>query len=153
MDGQNQPLEQTPHLAPALTAVILGVVVLAAFGFYARSLEYRSITALAADEAIIERNGKLAPVKNQGTALQQAALETDGLLPIYGSSELVLHSGLQSTVSCDQLVPRSAHGVHGLPGGQGGNDLLDHPAKAGRGRPRAAGAESGGFRVACLVFR
>ncbi len=92
MDGQNQPLEQTPHLAPALTAVILGVVVLAAFGFYARSLEYRSITALAADEAIIERDGKLSPVKNQGTALQQAALDTDCLLPIYGSSELDLQA-------------------------------------------------------------
>ena len=91
MDCQHQPLEQTPHLAPALTAVILGVVVPAAFGFYARSLEYRSITALAADEAMIERDDKLAPVKNQGTALQQAAFDTDCLLPIYGSSELVLH--------------------------------------------------------------
>ena len=90
-DCQHQPLAQTPHLAPALTAMILGIVVPAVFGFYARSLEYRSITALAADEAMIERDGKLAPVKNQGTALQQAALETDCLLPIYGSSELVLH--------------------------------------------------------------
>jgi D-alanine transfer protein len=92
MHGQNQPLEQTPHLAPALTAVILGVVALEAFAFYARSLEYRSITALAADEAIIDREGKLAPVKNQGTALQQAALDTGCLLPIYGSSEQVLHA-------------------------------------------------------------
>ena len=56
----------------------------------ARSLEYRSITALAADEAIIEREGPLAPVKNQGTALQQAALDTGSLLPVYGSSELNL---------------------------------------------------------------
>ena len=90
MHGQNHPLEQTPHLAPALTAVILGVVVLAAFGSYARSLEFRSITALAADEAIIQPGGKLLPLKNQGTALQQAALETGCLLPIYGSSELNL---------------------------------------------------------------
>ena len=90
MHGLNQRLEQTPHLASALAAVILGVVVLEAFGFYARSLEYRSITALAADEAIIEREGQLAPVKNQGTALQQAALDTGCLLPIYGSSELNL---------------------------------------------------------------
>ena len=92
MDCQHQPSEQTPHLAPALTAVILVIVVLVAFGFYARSLEYRSIRALAADEAIIERDGKLAPVKNQGIALQQAALETGGLLPIYGSSELNLQA-------------------------------------------------------------
>jgi D-alanine transfer protein len=90
MHGLNQRLEQTPHLASALAAVILGAVVLEALGFYARSLEYRSITALAADEAIIEREGQLAPVKNQGTALQQAALDTSCLLPIYGSSELNL---------------------------------------------------------------
>jgi D-alanine transfer protein len=92
MDGQNHPSEQTPHLAPALTAVILGVVVLAAFGSFARSLEYRSIRALAADEAIIEVDGKLAPVKNQGAALQQAALDTGCLLPVYGSSELNLQA-------------------------------------------------------------
>jgi D-alanine transfer protein len=88
MDCQHQPLEHTPHLAPALTAVVLGVAVMAAFGVYARSLEYRSIKALAADEAIIDKNSKLAPVKNQGTALQQAALDTACLLPIFGSSEL-----------------------------------------------------------------
>jgi D-alanine transfer protein len=88
--ARNQPLEQLPHLAPALTALILGVVALEAFGIYARSLEYRLITALAADEAIITPHGIMAPVKNQGTALQQAALNTEGLLPVYGSSELNL---------------------------------------------------------------
>ena len=91
MHGRNQSWEPTPHLAPALTAVILGVIGLAAFGAYARSLEYRSIRALAADEVVIEVGGKLSPLKNQGTALQQAALEADCLLPIYGSSELNLH--------------------------------------------------------------
>jgi D-alanine transfer protein len=90
MDGRTQSLEQTPHLAPALAAVILGVVLLEAFGFFARSWEYRSIAALAASEVIIEPNGKLAPVKNQGTALQQAALDAGFLLPLYGSSELNL---------------------------------------------------------------
>ena len=92
MDGQNHPLGQTPHVAPALTAVILGVVGLMAFGVYARSLESRSISALAADQAIFERDGELSPVKDQGTAFQQAALETGGLLPIYGSSELTLQA-------------------------------------------------------------
>jgi D-alanine transfer protein len=92
MDCQHQRLERTPHLAPALTAVVLGVFILEAFGLYARSLEQRSITALAADEAMIEREGKLGPVKNQGTALQQAALDIDCLLPVYGSSEQVLHT-------------------------------------------------------------
>src|SRR4051794_32639410 len=51
MHGQNPLPEQPPHLAPALTALILGVVVLEAFGFYARSLESRMVTALAANEA------------------------------------------------------------------------------------------------------
>jgi D-alanine transfer protein len=92
MDAQRQPLEETPHLGPALTAVILTVVVIAALSFYARPLESRSIKALAADQAMIERDGKLAPVKNQGTALQQAAFETGDLLPLYGSSELVLNT-------------------------------------------------------------
>jgi D-alanine transfer protein len=92
MDGRSQSWEQTPHLAPALAAIILGIVALEAFGFFARFWEYRSIAALAAGEAIIEPNGKLAPVKNQGTALQQAALDTDFLLPVYGSSELNLLS-------------------------------------------------------------
>jgi D-alanine transfer protein len=90
MHDPNQPLEHLPHLAPALTAVILGIVLLEAFGIYARSLEYRSITALAADEAIIAPHGIMAPVKNQGTALQHAALDTSCLLPVYGSSELNL---------------------------------------------------------------
>ena len=84
-----------------------------------RSLEGRSIAALAAEEAIIDPNGDLYPVKNQGTALQQAAFETDGLLPVYGSSELNTSSGLQSAVSPDEPVPRSPDRVHGLPGGQG----------------------------------
>ena len=153
MPGHDQPSEQTPHLAPAVTAVILGFVAMAAFGSYARSLEARSIAALAADEAIIDRGGELSRLKNQGTALQQAAFETGGLLPLYGSSELNLLQALQSALSSDQPVPRSPHRVHGLPGGQGGSDLPDHPAKAGRGRPRAAGAESGGLAVAVLVLR
>jgi D-alanine transfer protein len=92
MHGENHSSEQTPHLAPALTAVILTVVVLAAFGVYARSLERRSIRAIAADQVVFQRGGKLSPLKNQGNALQQAALETGDLLPIYGSSELNLQS-------------------------------------------------------------
>lgn len=91
MDCQRELSEQTPHLAPALTALVLGVVGVTAVGFYARSLEVRSIHALAAGEAMIERGGKLGPVKDQGIALQQAVLEADDLLPLYGSSELVLH--------------------------------------------------------------
>src|SRR6476660_9142632 len=90
MHGPNQAVENLPHLAPALTAVILGIVLLEVFAIYARFLEYRSITGLAADEAIITPHGIMAPVKNQGTALQKAALDTSCLLPVYGSSELNL---------------------------------------------------------------
>jgi D-alanine transfer protein len=90
MPAQNPRLQQIPHLASALAAVILGVAVLEAFQLYARSLEFRSITALAADDAIIDRDGPLGPIKNQGAALQQAAMEAGCLLPIYGSSELNL---------------------------------------------------------------
>ena len=153
MDGQNQPLEQTPHLAPALTAVILGVVVLAAFGFYARSLEYRSITALAADEAIIERDGKLAPVKNQGTALQQAALDTGCLLPIYGSSELNLQRltiGLFMRPTCSTIDPT---GFTIFPVGKAETTCLIILQKLAAVGPALAGAESGGLPVALLVFR
>ena len=124
MDGQNQPLEQTPHLAPALTAVILGVVVLAAFGFYARSLEYRSIAALAADEAIIERDCKLAPVKNQGTALQQAALDTNCLLPIYGGSELVVQRAYNRPFHATNLFRDRPTGFTVFPMGTAGTTSL-----------------------------
>jgi D-alanine transfer protein len=90
MPGRNQLLEETPHLASALAAVILGVVALAAFGIYARSLEHQSITALAADDAISDRSSRLNQFKNQGAALQRAALDNACLLPVYGSSELHL---------------------------------------------------------------
>src|SRR5262249_34784356 len=124
MHGQNQPLDQTPHLAPALTAVIVGVVGLVAFGHYARSLEYRSITALAADEALIEREGKLAPVKNQGSALQAAALDTDCLLPIYGSSELVPSAAYTRPFHATNLFRNQPTGFTAFPVGDAGTTCL-----------------------------
>jgi D-alanine transfer protein len=92
MHAQSSAREITPHLGPALTALVLGVVGLLAFEIYARWIERRSIKALAADEAIIARQGQLPRIKNQGVALQLAAWETDGLLPVYGSSELNLQA-------------------------------------------------------------
>jgi D-alanine transfer protein len=124
MHGPNQRLEQTPHLAPALTAVILGIVVLEAFGYYARSLEYRSINALVADEAIIEREGKLAPVKNQGTALQQAALDTGWLLPVYGSSELNVQTGYSRPFHATNLFRDRPTGFTIFPIGKAGTTCL-----------------------------
>jgi D-alanine transfer protein len=124
MHGQDQPLEQTPHLGPALTAVILGIVGLVSFGAYARSLESRSITALAADEAIFEREGKLSPVKNQGTALQQAALDTDRLLIVYGSSELNLQAAYNRPFHATNLFRDLPTGFTIFPVGKAGTTCL-----------------------------
>ena len=124
MDGQSRPSEQTPHLAPALTAMILCVVVLESLGFYARSFEYRSITALARGEAVIEREGKLAPVKNQGIALQQAALDTDCLLPVYGSSELNLQALYNRPFHATSLFHDLPTGFTIFPVGKAGSTCL-----------------------------
>ena len=124
MHAPNHPLEQTPHLAPALTAVILGVVVLAAFGSYARSLEYRSITAIAADEAIIDQAGRLSAIKNQGTALQQAALDTASLLPVYGSSELNLQATYNRPFHATNLFHDHPTGFTIFPVGKGETTCL-----------------------------
>jgi D-alanine transfer protein len=125
IDGQNQPLEQTPHLAPALTALVLGIVALTMFGFYARSLEHRSIAALAADEAIIERLGKLAPVKNQGIALLQAALLTGDLLPVYGSSELNVQTEYNRPFHSTNLFRDRPTGFTIFPVGMAGTTCLN----------------------------
>ena len=133
MHGQNPTSEQAPHLAPALTAVILGVVLLEMLGFYARSLESRSIAALAADEAMIEREGPLTSVKNQGIALQQAALEDGRLLPIYGSSELVLQAAYNRPFHATSVFRDLPTGFAVFPVGKSAHDQPDHPAEAGCG--------------------
>ena len=124
-DGENQPFEQTPHLAPALAALLLGVVALLVFGFYARSLERRSIIALAADDAIIERLGKLAPVKNQGIALLQAALSTGELLPVYGSSELNVQAEYNRPFHSTNLFRDRPTGFTIFPVGMAGTTCLN----------------------------
>lgn len=88
MQGVSQSSAETPHLAPAFIAVIIGAAMAIALGSYGPALEKRSIGALAADEAIIDPYGGLYRLKNQGIALQRAAWADDGLLPVYGSSEL-----------------------------------------------------------------
>ena len=152
MPGQNHRWEQTPHLAAALAAVILGVVVLEAFGFYARSLEYRSITALAADEAIIERDGPLGPVKNQGTALQQAAMDTGCLLPIYGSSELNLLQPYTRPFHPTILFHDRPTGFTIFPVGKAESTCLTILQKLAAVGPALQGAESGGLPIALLVL-
>jgi D-alanine transfer protein len=120
----NQRSAQTPHLAPALCAVVLGVVVLEAFGFYARCLEHRAVTALAADEAIIERDGKLSPVKNQGTALQQAALDASCLVLVYGSSELNVQAAYNRPFHATNLFHDRPTGFTIFPVGKAGTTCL-----------------------------
>jgi D-alanine transfer protein len=139
MHGQTQPLEQTPHLAPALTAVILGVVGLAAFGSFARSLEYRSILALAANEAIIEREGKFSPLKNQGTALQEAALDTGCLLPVYGSSELNLQAAYNRPFQATNVFRDRPTGFTIFPVGKAGTTCLIMLQKLAAFGPALAG--------------
>jgi D-alanine transfer protein len=124
MHGHDQSSEPTPHLAPALTALILGVVGLVAFGSYARLLEARSIMAMAADEAIIERDGKLAPVKNQGTALQQAALDAGSLLLVYGSSELNLQAAYNRPFHATNVFRDRPTGFTIFPVGKAGTTCL-----------------------------
>jgi D-alanine transfer protein len=123
MDGENPPSERCPHLAPALSALIMGVAALAVFGSYARSLEHRSIMALAADEAIIEREGKIAPIKNQGTALQQAALDA-GFLMVYGSSELNLQAAYNRPFHASNLFRDHPTGFTVFPVGKAGTTCL-----------------------------
>jgi D-alanine transfer protein len=140
MDGQKDSLEQTPHLAAALTAAILGVASLVAFGCYARSLEYRSITALATREVITQAGGRLPPLKNQGSALQQAALESDCLLPVYGSSELSLWGTYNRPFHATTLFRTFPTGFTIFPVGKAENSCLNNlqklcavgPALAGR---------------------
>ena len=79
------------------------------------------------------------PVNNQGTALQQAALETDSLLPLYGSSELNLQVPYTRPFHPTKLFHDHPTGFTIFPVGKAGNNLPDHAPKAGRGRPSAEG--------------
>ena len=153
MHGDNQTSEPAPHLAPALTALVLAVVVLAAFGSMPGRWKLDRSTALAAAEAVIDRSRRIVPAQEPGHGLATGGLRDRRLAAALRQLGAEHAPGLQSALSSDQRVPRSPHRVRDLPGGQGGHDLPDHPAEAGRGRPRAAGAESGGLPVALLVLR
>jgi D-alanine transfer protein len=139
MDGEDPPSEETPHLAPALTALLLVVFALAACALYARSLESRAITALAANPAIIEREGELAPLKDQGTALQQAALETRCLLPIYGSSELTLQASYNRPFHASNLFRDHPTGFTVFPVGKAETTCLIILQKLAAAGPALAG--------------
>jgi D-alanine transfer protein len=70
---------QMPHLGPALVAVLLAILTMAAGVGYARLAEAEYVHVLAPE--IFEH-------KNVGSALQAAAFREPDLLPLYGSSEM-----------------------------------------------------------------
>jgi poly-D-alanine transfer protein DltD len=81
---------KTPHLLPAGIALGLGAALLFGWWCYARRVEAERIHALAAP-AFLERVPDRA-------ALQREALRHDDLLPIYGSSEVLLVDPHHATV-------------------------------------------------------
>ena len=145
-DCQHQPLEETPHLAPALTAVILGIVAPVVIRVLCPVSGASLDLALAADQAMIERDGKLAPVKNQGTALQQAALDTNALLPVYGSSELVLHTAYTRPFHPTNLFRDQPTGFRVFPVGKAQSTCLIMLEKLAAVGPRCGG---GNWRSPC----
>ena len=72
-------LAGAPHLAPAVAAIAVAVLSLAAIHLYVRAV----LPAHLADFA-----SRTSPIKLSGNVLQECAFSTPGMMPIYGSSEL-----------------------------------------------------------------
>ncbi|MDR3574493.1 MAG: D-alanyl-lipoteichoic acid biosynthesis protein DltD [Anaerolineaceae bacterium] len=70
-----------PHLFPALIAILIFAGLLLAGNQYAQYVENKYVNKLAP---------MMLPQTMDGSALQQAALRQPDLLPVYGSSELIL---------------------------------------------------------------
>ena len=69
----------TPHLIPALLAIVMVIGLLAVFSLFASVVELKSVDVLAPlglRQAFI------------GSVLQEAALQQPDLLPVYGTSEI-----------------------------------------------------------------
>jgi D-alanine transfer protein len=86
--ANNDPVVEAPHLWAAGKAVGQLTIFLLWFGQHARSLENQAIHALAAERDLIVKTSSLYQLKNQGKALQLAALQQGDLLVCYASSEL-----------------------------------------------------------------
>ena len=97
--------------------------------------------------SILDERGELYRLKNQGTALQQAAFETDGLLPLYGSSELNLLRPYNRPFHATNLFRDRPTGFSVFPVGKQATTCLITQQKLAGGRPRAAGAEGGDLPV------
>ena len=74
-------MKRTPHLIAGITAIIALALALTSFNIYAVQLEGRYVNALIP----LDLSQTLV-----GTAVQRAALQKSDILPVFGSSELVL---------------------------------------------------------------
>ena len=74
---------KTPHLAPALPAILILVAVLIGGAFYTQSVAQRDIHALASSKLSLNITGSV---------LQKIAIQQPDLLLIYGSSEMIYQS-------------------------------------------------------------
>ena len=110
--------ESNRHLGPALVAVILAAALLVGFRLQARSVERRVVRALAADDAVVNTYGEWFRLKNQGTALQEAAFTADDLLPVYGSSELGVLRGYNRPFHLTRLFREHDAGFRVFPMGK-----------------------------------
>jgi D-alanine transfer protein len=109
------PPQTRHHLLPA--AISLVIMLLAAFGFagYARGVEAAHIF----DIAPLHFNQKM-----QGKALESDALATDGLLCMYGSSEVQLQAGYLAPFHANTILKERPTGFTIFPIGKGGTSPL-----------------------------
>jgi D-alanine transfer protein len=109
----------TPHLFPGLVASALAAAVLFAGRLVAIHLEHGTVSSTAPE---------LFPLKNQGLAFQRAAVHAPNVLPLYGTSELIIPSVQERA----NLFFRSAPtGFQVSPVGGGGANLLVMLQKVG----------------------
>jgi len=104
-----------PHLRPAATALAILAAGLWGLARDARRLERQTIHALAPG---------LYQEKNQGAALQRAAFREPDLLPIYGSSELMLIEDYTAPFHASQLLAAYPTGFAIFPVGAPKNTCL-----------------------------
>lgn len=102
----------TPHLFSGLIAVALAAAVLFTGQIVAIHLEHTTVTATAP---------ALFPLKNQGLAFQRAAARAPNVLPLYGTSELLIPAIPQKG---DIFFRTAPTGFQVSPVGGGGANLL-----------------------------
>ncbi len=124
---------KTPHLLPAASALLVVAAVLTAGWLHARRLERRAVAGLAAE-------GEPTPWRlARHRALQEAVLHRHDLLPLYGSSEVLIPDPYHARV----LFRTYPTGFRPVPVGQVGSGCLIHLQKLG-----ALGRQLRGHKVA-----